>query len=170
MPTAAAAQHDSVLKVNFLERLWAYLTIQDLLGKVAKGQMSSCSPDEEQQPAAARPKRAAIIDDEDYDDEDYPGSGQGQEGEVEDIMDAVGDSDVVICDNLEHALYLSLKYEFVTPLTSLVVVKPDNGKEEGDIGEAGAPENIRLLSSAAHFESNFIVIAAIIILQAFYVD
>ena len=40
-------------------------------------------------------------------------------------MDAVGDADIVICDNLARALYLSLKYEFVTPLTSLVVVKPD---------------------------------------------
>jgi hypothetical protein len=32
---------------------------------------------------------------------------------------------LVLCNNLERALYLSLKYQFVTPLTSLVVVKPD---------------------------------------------
>ena len=37
----------------------------------------------------------------------------------------MGDEDLVICDNIERALYLSLKYEFVTPLTSLVVVSPD---------------------------------------------
>jgi len=35
----------------------------------------------------------------------------------------------------ERALYLSLKYEFVTPLTSLVVVKPDS-KEKGDFDDA----------------------------------
>ena len=37
--------------------------------------------------------------------------------------------------NLERALLLSLKYQFVTPLTSLVVVKPDV-IEDGDIQEA----------------------------------
>ena len=47
------------------------------------------------------------------------------ETEVEQILDEVGDEDLVICDNIERALYLSLKYEFVTPLTSLVVVSPD---------------------------------------------
>ena len=31
----------------------------------------------------------------------------------------------VICNNLERALFLSLRYQFVTPLTSLVVIKPD---------------------------------------------
>jgi hypothetical protein len=35
----------------------------------------------------------------------------------------------------ERALFLSLKYEFVTPLTSLVVVKPDS-KEKGNFGDA----------------------------------
>jgi hypothetical protein len=54
---------------------------------------------------------------------------------VEDIMDDVGDADIVICDNLERALFLSLKYEFVTPLTSLVVVKPDS-KEKGSFDNA----------------------------------
>ena len=41
----------------------------------------------------------------------------------------------LICNNLERALLLSLKYQFVTPLTSLVVVKPDI-IEDGDIQEA----------------------------------
>ena len=40
-----------------------------------------------------------------------------------------------MCDNLERALILSLKYNFVTPLTSLVVVKP-HSVENGDIAEA----------------------------------
>ena len=40
-----------------------------------------------------------------------------------------------MCDNLERALFLSLKYNFVTPLTSLVVVKP-HSVENGDIAEA----------------------------------
>merc|ERR1711872_1209582 len=41
----------------------------------------------------------------------------------------------IMCNNLERALYLSLRYHFVTPLTSLVVVKPDS-IENGDIKEA----------------------------------
>merc|ERR1719350_2657135 len=41
----------------------------------------------------------------------------------------------VICNNLERALFLSLRYQFVTPLTSLVVIKPDT-IEKGDIAEA----------------------------------
>ena len=41
----------------------------------------------------------------------------------------------MICNNLERALLLSLKYQFVTPLTSLVVIKPDI-IEDGDIQEA----------------------------------
>ena len=61
---------------------------------------------------------------------------------VADIMDQLGDADIVICDNLERALYLSLKYEFVTPLTSLVVVKPDS-EDYGDFGEAGLREKQR---------------------------
>ena len=40
----------------------------------------------------------------------------------------------VICNNLERALFLSLHYQFVTPLTSLVVIKPDT-VEKGDIAE-----------------------------------
>ena len=40
-----------------------------------------------------------------------------------------------MCNNLKRALYLSLRYQFVTPLTSLVVVKPDS-VENGDIKEA----------------------------------
>ena len=33
---------ESVNGVNFLERLWAYLTIRDLLERVAKGDLNSC--------------------------------------------------------------------------------------------------------------------------------
>ena len=40
-----------------------------------------------------------------------------------------------MCNNLVRALYLSLRYQFVTPLTSLVLVKPDS-VENGDIKEA----------------------------------
>lgn len=32
--------------VNFLERLWAYLTIQNLLEKVARGELNSCSEED----------------------------------------------------------------------------------------------------------------------------
>ena len=119
----------SVNGVNFLERLWAYLTIKDLLEKVAKGDLNSCI-----QVDKKIDKRSIMEDDEDY----FQGSGDNASNDyVEDIMDEVGDDDnIVICDNLEYALYLSLKYEFVTPLTSLVVVGPDEAKQEGDLSEA----------------------------------
>ena len=84
-------------------------------------------------------------------------------------MEEVGDEDIVICDNVARALYLSLKYEFVTPLTSLVVVKPDRANEAGDIGEAGtgpakrtgsAPPVVKF-NSAAKPRSSAAVIAAV---------
>ena len=54
----------------------------------------------------------------------------------------------IICNNLERALLLSLKYQFVTPLTSLVVVKPDV-VEDGDIREADLfNRKIRVVSGA----------------------
>ncbi len=170
-------------KVNFLERLWAYLTIQDLLQRVARGDMDSCQQQEMEEEGNME-KRSAISasDDEDYGDDpgadDQEGSGEGEgerqkedsdeeeyyyyydngeSADVEGIMDAVGDSDIIICDNLERALYLSLKYEFVTPLTSLVVVKPDKANEDGDFGELGAPENIRMISSAPAAAKNSLV-------------
>lgn len=55
----------------------------------------------------------------------------------------------VICNNLERALFLSLRYQFVTPLTSLVVVKPDS-MEQGDIAEADLfNKKIQLYSGAS---------------------
>ena len=152
-----------------MERLWAYLTINNLLERVAKGEINSCV-DEHGANSLARAKReieSLLYDDEDY-DYGYSGSGQGQTGDgggggdddsdidyygkdeddaeysVDDIMDVVGDADIVMCNNLERALYLSLKYEFVTPLTSLVVVKPETGAEQGDFGELG----VRFMSGA----------------------
>ena len=71
---------------------------------------------------------------------------------VEEIMDDLGDDEnLVICDNIERALYLSLKYEFVTPLTSLVVVSPDEAPKEGDLSEAmghNRKHTINLLSGS----------------------
>ncbi len=111
----------------------------------------------------------ASTDDEDYDNDMVEGSGVGDheeyyyyvegedeageadEAQVEDIMDVVGDEDIIICDNIERALYLSLKYEFVTPLTSLVVIKPDEHPQEGDLSEAGpGGRHISLLSAAGN--------------------
>ena len=43
----------------------------------------------------------------------------------QEVSGEVGGEGLVLCNNLERALYLSLKYQFVTPLTSLVVVKPE---------------------------------------------
>ena len=124
----------SVNGVNFLERLWAYLTIKDLLERVAKGDLNSCNEFESKIEKRSLPP-SSTIDDEDYDEEE--GSGGNEYDYVEDILDEVGDDDnIVICDNIEYALYLSLKYEFVTPLTSLVVVGPDDAQQEGDLSEA----------------------------------
>merc|ERR1712038_678730 len=101
---------------NFVERLWAYKTIKELLKK---------SDDEE---------KDAKADDEDVDvlkDESDP---------VEEEM--VEEEDLVSLDppkksSKQKAMDLSLRYNFVTPLTSLVVTKPkkidtEDGEEEED--------------------------------------
>ena len=138
-----------------LERLWAYLTIKNLLELVAKGDLNSCTSDRVKR--SIRPIRATVSnsDDEDYnlegsgdlDDDEYYYVEEESESEaavVESIMDEVGDDDdIVICDNIEYALYLSLKYEFVTPLTSLVVVGPDDAEQEGDLSEAAGGHSRR---------------------------
>ena len=88
-------------------------------------------------------------------------------------MEEVGDEDIVICDNVARALYLSLKYEFVTPLTSLVVVKPDRANEAGDIGEAGtgpakrtgsAPPTVKF-NSAGKTSSALALVSATVLLS-----
>ena len=163
----------------------AYMTIQDLLKRVARGELSSCggyqnkgtrsddvydtdsTKQDMKENGSYKQKRSAklidtkdvpIDDDEEYYYDDIPPisvhpssedafvtngdvNGHGEvytesPAGVADIMDQLGDVDIVICDNLERALYLSLKYEFVTPLTSLVVVKPDS-EDYGEFGEAG---------------------------------
>merc|ERR1719495_1598160 len=77
----------------------------------------------------------------------------------------------IICNNLERALLLSLKYQFVTPLTSLVVIKPDV-IEDGDIQEADMfNRKIRVMSGASdHHQSCFIImfIATVILKVIFY--
>ena len=139
---------------SFSERLWAYLTIKDLLERVAKGDLNSCASDRVKRSINPIKSTVVNIDDEDY---NLEGSGDLDEDEyyyvedksdseaavVEQIMDEVGDEDIVICDNIEYALYLSLKYEFVTPLTSLVVVGPDEAEQEGDLSEAAGGHNRR---------------------------
>jgi len=131
---------------NYLERLWAYLTIRDLYEKVAKGDLNSCKN--------SRAKRSARIDAiKPIDDEDYhqvqEGSGVANDDseystdyEEEDVEGMWDDENMVICDNIERALFLSLKYEFVTPLTSLVVSVPEETKK-GDLSEASGGHNRR---------------------------
>lgn len=134
--------------INFLERLWAYLTIKDLLEKVAKGEIDSCAnSSRSSKDLQKRQADPTLYDDEDFESES--GSGHSEEGEdtepeiksVAEIMDEVGDAEIIICNNLERALFISLKYEFVTPLTSLVVVKPDDSQEPGDIDEVDAQDS-----------------------------
>ena len=169
-----------ILKINHT----AYMTIQDLLKRVARGELSSCGgliqPDtninDEVPYIADKTKRDARMQDSNEDDEyyydDIPHISDDSTQEnsldinhqnelytetpagVADIMDQLGDADIVICDNLERALYLSLKYEFVTPLTSLVVVKPDS-EDYGEFGEAGrASERQRTLSFDIMYSSD----------------
>ena len=76
--------------VNFMERLWAYLSVKNLLKKVERGDLYSCH---------------------------QPVRGERSAGEEETSWEPI------MCNNLERALYLSLRYHFVTPLTSSVVVK-----------------------------------------------
>uniref|UniRef100_A0A670J008 Inter-alpha-trypsin inhibitor heavy chain 4 n=1 Tax=Podarcis muralis TaxID=64176 RepID=A0A670J008_PODMU len=86
-------QHQKYIFGNFIERLWAYLTIQQLLEK-------SASADGEQR------------------------------------------------ENLEaQVLNISLKFGFVTPLTSMVVTKPDAQEVANKPTEAGKPEQIAPISN-----------------------
>ncbi len=169
---------ESVNGVNYLERLWAYLTIKDLLERVARGDLNSCNGAER----AMKAKRhidAISDDDEDYAeasghqeyyyyDEDEGRDEKADEAAVADIIKEVGDDEnIVICDNIERALYLSLKYEFVTPLTSLVVISPDEAPKEGDLSEIQGQKRrhtINFMSgqarlSLSHFLSLFCLVS-----------
>jgi len=140
---------------NYLERLWAYLTIRDLYEKVARGDLNSCKNSRARR--SARIDATKPIDDEDYhqlegsDYDQLEGSGvaneqdldYGMEDYEEEEVDGMWDDEnMVICDNIERALFLSLKYEFVTPLTSLVVSVPEATKE-GALSEAIGGHNRR---------------------------
>ena len=100
LPMHSATKHLAG-NTNFMERLWAYLTIKNLLTRVEKGQLMSCNPH-------TRDRRE-----------------EKEEKEEEEEEEEEGVRVPVICNNLERALFLSLRYQFVTPLTSLVVIKPD---------------------------------------------
>merc|ERR1711956_68265 len=162
---------------NYLERLWAYLTIRDLYEKVARGDLNSCKN--------SRARRSARIDaTKPIDDDDYhqlEGSGvaneqdldYGMEDYEEEEVDGMWDDEnMVICDNIERALFLSLKYEFVTPLTSLVVSVPEATKE-GALSEAIGGHNRRhtiTFSSAYSFtdgtqHSLCLIVAFLIVFQ-----
>eukprot|EP00092_Neocalanus_flemingeri_P002183 GFUD01002323.1.p1 GENE.GFUD01002323.1~~GFUD01002323.1.p1 ORF type:complete len:676 (-),score=217.81 GFUD01002323.1:157-2109(-) len=117
--------------VNFMERLWAYLSVKSLLRKVERGELHSC-----QQPV--RVERAA--------------------------EDGAASWEPIMCNNLERALYLSLRYHFVTPLTSLVVVKPDS-TENGDIKEADMfNRKIRMMGGGDRVRAEAVVILAGVLL------
>merc|ERR1712027_22767 len=95
---------------NFVERLWAFKTINELLKK----------SDEEEKDAEA--------------------AGDDESDAVEEKM--VEEEEIISADppkknSKQKALDLSLRYNFVTPLTSLVVTKPkksdtEDGEEEED--------------------------------------
>jgi len=95
---------------NFVERLWAFKTINELLKK----------SDEEEKDAEAA-------------DEDESDAVEEKTVEEEEIVSA----DPPKKNSKQKALDLSLRYNFVTPLTSLVVTKPkkidtEDGEEEED--------------------------------------
>ena len=77
--------------------------------------------------------------------------------------DGGGFPEPIICNNLERALMLSLKYQFVTPLTSLVVIKPDI-IEDGDIQEADMfNRKIRVMSGGSSSPTVSQMVAAVIL-------
>ena len=102
LPMHSATKHLAG-NTNFMERLWAYLTIKNLLTRVEKGQLMSCNP----RIRDRREEKEENREEDEYEEEE-------EEMRVP-----------VICNNLERALFLSLRYQFVNPLTSLVVIKPD---------------------------------------------
>ncbi|XP_040572273.1 inter-alpha-trypsin inhibitor heavy chain H3 [Lepeophtheirus salmonis] len=126
---------NNTIHSNILERLWAYLTIQDLFKALARGEFSSC-PESYNSSSVAKRSTSSIED---------------ESTDIERILETVGDQDIYICDHLEYALYLSLKYEFVTPLTSLVIVKPDDKKSAPGTSEdeGGHDPRITLLGNHA---------------------
>jgi hypothetical protein len=85
---------------------------------------------------------------------------------VEDIMDAIGDSDnLQMCNNVERALFLSLKYEFVTPLTSLVVVKPDSAADRPNYGEADGFNDIVRFGNGVNVGASVVVTVLGVVVQ-----
>ena len=75
----------SVNGVNFLERLWAYLTIKDLLERVARGELNSCTTSiikEEEEASTRRKRKVGSIPVDHTDDEDYDEEGSGELGFV----------------------------------------------------------------------------------------
>jgi len=98
---------------NFVERLWAFKTINELLKK----------SDEEEKDAEAAGE----------DESDESDAVEEKMVEEEEIVSA----DPPKKNSKQKALDLSLRYNFVTPLTSLVVTKPkksdtEEGEEEED--------------------------------------
>jgi len=134
LPMHSATKHLAG-NTNFMERLWAYLTIKNLLTRVEQGQLMSCNP-------RIRDRREEKEEDDEEEGVRVP----------------------VICNNLERALFLSLRYQFVTPLTSLVVIKPDT-IEKGDIAEADLfNRKIQLYSSGLNPTSSPLLQSAILLL------
>jgi len=73
----------------------------------------------------------------------------------------------IMCNNLERALYLSLRYHFVTPLTSLVVVKPDS-IENGDIKEADMfNRKIRVMSKCSDVKAQSVLLILAVAILSF---
>jgi len=141
LPMHSATKHLAG-NTNFMERLWAYLTIKNLLTRVEKGQLMSCNP----RIRDRREEKEENREEDEYEEEE-------EEMRVP-----------VICNNLERALFLSLRYQFVTPLTSLVVIKPDT-IEKGDIAEADLfNRKIQLYSSGLSPTSSPILQAALLLL------
>jgi hypothetical protein len=172
---------DVLPKTSFMERLWAYLTIQNLLRKVARGELMSCD----------RPKRSTSYLDQleggqmrfhsylnelkgrqmrstSYVDE-LEGSGvddvdMEDDEDMERLLNAL-ESDVLVCNNLERALYLSLHYQFVTPLTSLVVVKP-NQREKGDFAQADKFGQIRMDSGGEKIMGDHLMLGIVVLITS----
>lgn len=117
---------------NFVERLWAFKTIKQLL-------------DDKKSPLEERKEELKDEDESDEDSTEDAGSVEAEKPEVSEvILDSEADITPTLTEDVEiiapapktkkeRAIELAIKYNFVTPVTSLVVLK--NNGSDSDIKE-----------------------------------
>jgi len=130
---------------NFIERLWAFKTINELLKK----------SDEEEKNAEAEIEDEESNEAEIKDEE----TNEAEEEEDESISVEEVDREIPIVppnkSSKQKAVDLSLKYNFVTPLTSLVVTRPKPTNDTGEEGEEDDDDDETLVIDPVPVQSGF---------------